>query len=210
MVIGKAIQTTLLAALFLAVCPVQPEAAAYPKPKAIPDRPELTFEPGALRIIQSPGNGQWYWYMTYEVSNYTGEDRIWAPTFTLFTDRGEVIESGRGVKRTQVNEIVEYLGDDMLEVQHEIIGDLYQGEGNARSGLVVWPAQRTDVNELVLFVSGISGESTVVKHPVSGEETILQKTLMREYLISGNATGLGDDPIELHSDMDRSPRWIYR
>ena len=210
MVIRHAIQTTLLAALFLAVLPVQPEAAAYPKPKAIPDRPELTFEPGPLRIIQSPGNGQWYWYMTYVISNYTGEDRIWAPTFTLFSDRGEVIESGRGVNRVQVNEVMSYLGDDMLEAQHEIIGDLHQGEGNARSGLVVWPASRTDVNELILFVSGISGETTVVQDPLTGEDTILQKTLMREYLVPGNATGLGDGPIELHSDMDRSPRWIYR
>lgn len=210
MVIRKAIQAAFIAALFLAVIPVQPEAVAYPKPKAVPDRAELNFEPGALRIFQSPTDGQWYWYMTYEISNYTGEDRIWAPTFTLYTDRGEILESGRGVNRTHVNEIMEYLGDDMLEVQHEIIGDLYQGEGNVRSGLVVWPAKRTDVNELILFVSGISGETAIVEHPSTGEETILQKTLMREYLLPGNATGLGDDPVELHVDIDRSPRWIYR
>ncbi len=200
----------ILGILLAAFMPIQSDAFAHPKPKAVPDRPELNFQPGPLRIFQSPTTGRWYWYMTYEVSNYTGEDRIWAPTLTLYTDRGEVIDSGRGVDRDQVMEIHNHLGDGMLELQHEIIGDLLQGEGNARSGLVVWQAGRTDVNELSLFVAGISSETTQVEHPLTGEKNTLQKTLMREYLVPGDAKALGDDPIGLHTDLDRSPRWIYR
>ncbi|HBZ96610.1 MAG TPA: hypothetical protein DEO57_02050, partial [Phycisphaerales bacterium] len=165
MAIRLAIRVCIMTFLLAAMLPLQSEAVAHPKPKAVPDRPELNFQPGPLRIFQSPTNGRWFWYMTYEVSNYTGEDRIWAPTLTLFTDRGEVIESGRGVDRDQVLEIHEHLGQGMLELQHEIIGDLLQGEGNARSGLVVWQAGHTDVHELSLFVAGISSETTLVEHP---------------------------------------------
>ena len=183
---------------------------AYPKPSSVPMRPELTFEAGPLRLRQSDRDGKWYWYMTYAVSNYTGEDRIWAPTFTLYTDHGDILESGRGVHHEISDEYTMYLGDDMLESQHQIIGDLLQGEGNIRKGLIMWPAPHTDINEISLFTSGISSESTVIKHPVSGEDMVLQKTLMREYLVSGNATGLADKPVQLHPDLDRAPRWIFR
>ena len=212
MAFRHAIKICIIVFLLASVLPLQSEAVAHPKPKAVPDRPELNFQPGPLRIFKSPATGQWYWYMTYEISNYTGEDRTWAPTFTLYTDRGEVLESGgrSGVKRERVMEIQEHLGDGMLELQHEIIGDLFQGEGNARSGLVVWKAGRTDVNELALFVAGISSETAVVEHPLTGEKNTLQKTLMREYLVPGDPTALGDDPVDLHTDLDRSPRWIYR
>ncbi|HBZ96817.1 MAG TPA: hypothetical protein DEO57_03140, partial [Phycisphaerales bacterium] len=74
----------------------------------------------------------------------------------------------------------------------------------------VWQAGHTDVNELSLFVAGISSETTLVEHPLTGKKKTLQKTLMREYLVPGDVKALGDDPIGLHTDLDRSPRWIYR
>ena len=185
-------------------------ADAYPKPRPIPARPELNFEPGPLRIRQSQKDGSWYWYMTYTVSNYTGEDRIWAPTFVLFTDRGDILESGRDVHREISEEFHAFLGNELLEPQHQIIGDLLQGERNARSGLILWPAPSVDVNEVSLFSTGISSETAVVEHPVSGKPITLHKTLMMEYLIPGNATALGDQSVQPHPDIDRSPRWIYR
>ncbi|MCH2149476.1 MAG: hypothetical protein MK095_08600 [Phycisphaerales bacterium] len=195
-----------VATMFVSTASLQ----AYPKPNPVPTRPELTFDAGPLRLRQSERDGKWYWYMTYSVSNYTGEDRIWAPTFILYTDRGDILESGRGIHHEVSDEYALYLGDDMLESQHQIIGDLLQGEGNLRKGLIMWPAPHTEVNEMVLFTAGISSESTVIKHPVSGEDMVLHKTLMREYLVPGNATGLGDAPVELHPDLDRAPRWIFR
>lgn len=210
MVIRQTIQALLLFALVMAMVPMSTTASGHPKPEVVPTRPELTFEPGPLRVFHDEDNDKWYWYMTYVISNYTGEDRIWAPTFILYTDRGEVLESGRGISRKAVNTIDAHLNEELLEAQYEIIGDLYQGEGNARQGLVVWPAARMDVNEMVVFVSGISGETAIVNDPLTGQEKVLQKTLMREYLIPGNASAIGDEPIELHSDLDRSPRWIFR
>ena len=70
---------------------------AYPKPAQVPYRWELTFESGDLRLYVDEGTGQAYWYFTYKVINRTGKDQIRAPTFTLFTDVGEIIGSKRTV-----------------------------------------------------------------------------------------------------------------
>ena len=70
---------------------------------------------------------------------------------------------------------------------------------------MVWPAANTTVNELSLFVSGISGETARVANPVTAEQIILRKTLHREYLIRGSALARGDDPVELAREQ-----WILR
>ncbi|MCH2132345.1 MAG: hypothetical protein MK116_01220 [Phycisphaerales bacterium] len=183
---------------------------AVPIPNAAPLRPELTYTPGPLRIFQSSEDGQWYWYMTYGVENGTGVDQIWAPSMVLYTDQGEILNGGRGVPSAVTDEILEYLADPLLEPQYSIIGELKQGRGNARSGLTVWPARKTKVNELSLFVVGLSSETAVVKHPLTGEDVVLRKSLKRDYLIPGAATARGDRPVDLHPDMPRREVWIFR
>jgi hypothetical protein len=185
-------------------------ASAAPEPHAIPSKPELEFTPGPLRVFQSGEDGRWYWYMTYGVENGTGVDQIWAPSMVLYTDRGEIMNAGRKVPSAVTDEILEYVGDPFLEPQYSIIGELKQGKGNARNGLAIWPAGNTQVNELRLFMAGVSSETAVVKHPLTGEEVVLRKTLQRDYLVPGNVTARGDRPIDLHPDMPRREVWIFR
>ena len=71
-------------------------AVAYPRPAHVSSRPEVDFSPGAVRMFNTPDGGQ-YWYLVYDVVNMTGQDRTWAPSMTLFTDRGEVLRDGEGV-----------------------------------------------------------------------------------------------------------------
>ena len=193
----------LVACLFalLLACTV----LAYPKPAQVPFRWELTFESGDLRLYVDNESGQSYWYFTYKVINRTGKDQIWAPTFTLFTDVGEIMKSGREVPTRITADLLELLGNEFLQSQTAIIGEVRQGAEHAKEGLVVWPAQDTTVNELSLFVSGISGETARVANPLNGEQIILRKTLHREYLIRGSALARGSMPIEL----DRE-EWILR
>lgn len=183
---------------------------AVPRPNAVPLRPELTFASGPLRIFRSNEDRQWYWYMTYVVENNTGVDQIWVPSMVLYTDQGEILQGGYGVSSAVTDEIITYMGDSFLEPQYSIIGELKQGRGNARTGLTVWPARKTDVNEMALFVAGLSGETLVVEHPLTQEEVILRKTLKRDYLIPGRATGRGDRPVELHPDSPQHEVWIFR
>lgn len=194
----------LLLCLFLAV-----EAMGYPKPSPVPIRPELTFRPGPLRIVQAM-DGDWYWYFTYEVVNRTGADTMWAPSMVLYTDRGEIAESGADVPRRVLREIKDYIGDPLLEGRTEIIGTVRQGEGHARRGLSVWPADRLDVNALRLFVRGLSPEKATVDHPLTGDPITLRKTLQLVYLVPGEATRRGDEAIPEHPEAAQEPRWIFR
>jgi len=178
---------------------------AYPTPAAIPYRWELDFTPGELRIYVDPLDGATYWYFTYNLTNLTGSDQIWAPSFVLFTDAGEILTSGEAVPSRVEESIRDLLGNELLEAQNEIIGDIHQGKEHARDGLVVWPAGETQVNELSLFISGMSGETARVQNPITLQSVILRKTLQRDYLVRGNALARGSRPVEL---VDT--RWVLR
>lgn len=183
-----------LAVLAAVVTPV----LAYPKPAAVPYRWELDFTPGPLRLYVDELEGRAYWYFTYEAINRTGRDRIWAPELTIFTDSGEILRSGEGVPSHVTEDVLALLDDELLESQNEIIGDLLQGKENGREGLVLWPAKSLQVNELSLFIRGISGESTRIPHPLeAGQQITLHKTLQLDYLIPGDMMARGSKPVEV-------------
>ena len=67
---------SLAALMFTAV------VLAYPKPASVPYRWELDFEPGELRLwVDTAGESAAYWYFNYKVTNRTGRDQVWAPSF---------------------------------------------------------------------------------------------------------------------------------
>ncbi len=178
---------------------------AYPKPAPVPYRWELDFQPGDLRLYLDRASGDTYWYFTYKVINLTGRDQIWTPTIVLFTDHGHILKSGRGVPSRVTNDLMALMGNQFLERQNEIIGEIRQGKEYAKEGLVVWPADDVTVNEISLFVAGISGETARVINPQTGEEYILRKTLQQNYLVRGDALSRGSLPAELVDS-----RWILR
>ena len=180
-------------------------AMAFPKPAGVPYRWELNFEPGDLRLYTDPTSGDSFWYFTYTVTNRTGKDQLWAPKLILYTDGGEILEAGKDVPTRVTQELLTLLGNQFLEDQNSVIGDLLQGKEHAKEGLVIWKASNTQVNEMSLFVRGISGETAQVKNPVSGENVTLYKTLQRDYLIPGDAKARGNDPIGLVEEQ-----WVMR
>ena len=190
----------------LAVLVLASGLLAYPKPARVPYRWQLEFESGDLRLYVDDVTGAAYWYFTYQVTNRTGRDQLWAPRFTLFTDAGEIMVSGNGVPVRITRDILDLLGNELLQNQNESIGDLLQGPEHAREGLVIWPARDVSVNELNLFIRGISGETARVNNPLSGEVVVLYKTLHREYLIPGDALSRGSTPIDLVPQEE----WILR
>ena len=189
-----AFRSVALAALAILI--VTCTVGAYPKPSQVPYRWELQFDAGDLRLYVDPIDGAVYWSFNYTVTNHTDGDQIWAPSFVLFTDTGEIIRSGVGVPMRVEEDICSLLGNPLLETQNEIIGDIFQGREHAKDGLVVWRAGSTNVNELSLFIAGISGETARVNHPITGHGVILRKTLQRDYLIRGSALARGSRPVE--------------
>jgi hypothetical protein len=189
----------------LAITAIAPQAFAPPKPATVPFRWELQFKPGDLRLYLDPEDERVYWYMSYKVTNRVGRQLVWAPSFTLFTDAGEILPSGRDVPFRVAEDLLALLGNPLLEDQNEIIGDILVGKEHAKEGLVIWPADRLDVNQINLFVAGISGETARVRNPMTGEQLVLRKTLEREYLIRGSIHARWLKPLEAIED-----RWVMR
>ncbi len=102
-------------------------------------------------------------------------------------------------------DIMELLGNDLLENQNQIIGEIFHGREHAKEGMVVWPAVNLEVNELSLFIAGTSGETATVVNPITGEHVLLRKTLHRDYLIRGEAIARGGKPLECLGQ-----RWVMR
>ena len=198
-------RTMRAAAAALAVLCAGVSAAAYPKPAAMPQKWQLEFEPGPLRLYVDPAENLVFWYFTYEVTNRTGRDQVWAPSFTLYTDAGEILASGRGVPSRVAAELRDLLGNKFLENQNEIIGEIHHGREHAKEGLVIWPARNLAVNELSLFIAGTSGETARVVNPITGEHVTLYKTLHRYYLIPGEAMARGSKQIDLVDEQ-----WVMR
>jgi hypothetical protein len=180
-------------------------AFGYPKPASVPYLWQLNFEAGDLRLYVDEDTKSRYWYFTYTVTNRTGKDQLWVPNMVLYTDGGEILQAGRDVPSQITEDILDLLGNELLEDQNEVIGDILQGKEHAKEGLVIWPARNTKVTEMSLFVAGISGETARVKNPATGKEVILRKTLQRDYLVPGDAVARGSTPAEFVEET-----WILR
>ena len=189
----------------LAVMAAAGSALAYPKPSTTPPRWELEFEPGALRVYVDEASEQVYWYFTYMLTNRTGRERTWAPSFTLYTDAGEILAAGRGVPTRVTDDLHELLGNRFLENQNEIIGEIFHGRDHAREGLVIWRAGNLRVNELSMFIAGISSDTARIEHPVTGQDLVLRKTVQRDYLVPGDLLPHGSKPVELVTE-----HWVMR
>ncbi len=201
-------QAGLLLLAALATIVAIPASVAAPQPAPIPERWQLDLRPGPLRVIALDTDGKGfrtYFYFVYDVVNNSGEDLQFAPSFELATDEGDLIRSGRNVPEGVVRELQRRLKNPLLMDEINVLGPLLQGEEHGREGLVIWPAEDLEVDEIVLFAKGFSGETRTVKRPDTGKEVILRKTMMIVHETPGDITGFGDSPL-----TRTEVRWILR
>jgi hypothetical protein len=179
-------------------------AAAQPEPSTTTPRWEVRFEVRHdLRLIRL--QGEWYWFMTYVVTNRTGEDQIFVPEGVLVTDAGNIIRDG-AVDFEIVQELLDLIGSPFLESKMQIIGTLKHGVENAREGLLIWPARDLgDVRDVRVFISGLSSDTQVVEDPVTGEPRTVRKSLLRHYACPGNPLFDPQQAVRF-----REQRWVMR
>jgi hypothetical protein len=182
-----------------------------PEPDPIPRKWELTVEPGPLRYASvDDGTGpKGYFYLTYTVTNTSGKDMLFTPSFEMCNDKGEVVRSGREVPAAVTRAILDSLNNELLQDQISIVGMLLQGEGNAKDGLVVFPATTLRFSEMEVYGAGFSGETKTIEQrdaktgkPV---KVTLRKTLMLRYQPTGEVRSQGARPFELIEK-----RWVMR
>lgn len=182
-----------------------------PEPDPIPKKWELTIEPGPLRYASvDVGEGaKGYFYFTYKVTNTSGSDMLFTPSFDLATDKGDVVRSGRDVPAAVTKSLQDRLKNKSLEDQISIVGMLLQGEGNAKEGLVIWPAPTLHFAALELYGAGFSGETKSVDivdaKTNKPAKVTLRKTLMLRYETVGDVREPGSKPFNVIEK-----RWVMR
>jgi hypothetical protein len=183
--------------------PVDPAQIVSSEPA--PGAWQLDFKIGELRLYQDPVTQEAYWYLTYKVVNRTGQDRWWGPKFELYDDRGGLARSGRNVPVIVSKRIESLLGNPLVEDQYQVLGEIRQGEANAKEGFVVWPAGAAESTELTIFVRGVSSEVKAIPDPKSGEARQLHKTVKFEFRVSGDPRARGSQPVPCEQTQ-----WIMR
>jgi hypothetical protein len=175
-----------------------PRAGAFPEPSIVTKawQYDFTYDPPRPISIRALGGGiQWFWYITYKVINNTGDERLFVPEVTIYTDTGRIFPAGNNVPSRVFNAVKSRIANPLLENPAEIIGRVLQGPDYAKEGVAIWPAPSEDVDRLTVFFSGLSGEVQATQHPLTGERVVLRKTLMIEYEMPGTTTDIQEQPV---------------
>jgi hypothetical protein len=184
-----------------------PRVDAYPQPSAAARSWEFDFthsKPQPISV-RTPDGVRWFWYMTYKVVNNSGQERVFVPEITIATDQGDIVETGKGVPTTVFPEVKRQANIQLLESPVQVAGRLLQGEDNARESVAIWPAFKHDVDELKIFVTGLSGETQVIHNPVNNEPVSVRKTLMITYTLPGTGGSPQNQPV-----LGGDETWIMR
>lgn len=161
--------------------PAAPSAPRRVKP-ATPD--DVEFRPGILSLVTDEATGQPYLVLTYVVANRTGKTQRFTPRFELLMGDGTMLDGGRDVPADVAARLRRAAAGERALDQFQVMGDIADGESNAKEGFVVWPA-RGDMKEFTLFVTGISAAWDMAPEANGGASQMLRRTWTRHYSIAG-------------------------
>lgn len=190
--------------------------AEHPTPSLYPVSWELKFDHNTPQriVVQSPGDAtpKAYWYLTYGVTNNSGQEQTFLPVFEMLAETGQVIRSDKNIPAAVFDAIKTREKKPLLEPFTTIAGSVLLGEDQARDGVAIFPEPVTRMGKFSIFVAGLSGESAQVKDsagkPVldaEGKPTFLRKTLRLNYHIRGDEVYPGEDEVNVNSE-----EWIMR
>ncbi len=155
-----------------------------------------------------------YWYLTYTVTNNTGQDVDYFPEIELFTDTFKSTVSGKNVRDQVFQKIRNRYRHTipLLESQDQVTEKILQGRDNSRDSVAIFEDFDLNARTVKLFLSGTSNEVATVKHPLlidgatkKPKDVLLKKTLMLEYRISGDQHN-PEQRVMLYRDRS----WIMR
>lgn len=124
--------------------------------------------PSTISVKDSDGNVQWYWYMTYKVTNTTEDELFFDPRIVIQNDAGEIIKANLGVDTRVFNAVRKLLENPLLLSPIEVSGKVFKGQEYARESVAIWKATKDDVDQFKVFFAGIYGEVKIVNNPNTG------------------------------------------
>lgn len=204
----QALALVILAALG-AAAPAPAIAGKHPEPSIYPIAWQFDFKHGEPKRIVVGSDP--YWYLTYTVTNKTGEERLWAPTFEMLTNDGKIVKAGHGVPGDVFDRVAEREHNRFLVPANRAVGILHQGEDQAKDSVAIWKEPNPRMGNFKIFVGGLSGEAVEMKDDdgkvmkEDGRPIFLRKTLVLNYAIYGDE--FFPTRHELH---DLGESWVMR
>lgn len=189
--------------------------ARFPEPSIYPITWELDFKYETPRriVVEVPGQSspRAYWYMTYVATNNTNQEQVFLPTFEMVTRSGKVVRSDTERSAAVFQAIAQRERSKPLQSALDLQGRILVGEDQAKYGVAIWEEPEAELGSITIFVSGLSGETAVLKDsqdkPLTdkdGNPIVLRKTLQLDYTVRGDELYAGD-PVVKTGDS-----WVMR
>jgi len=172
-------------------------------------RVEIPF-PCVVDTGEAPAKA--YWYMTYTVTNNSGQERTYLPSFELVTKEGKVVRSDRLIPAAVFDAIKKREKKPMLEPFTKVGGEILLGEDQSKDGVAIWEEPTPRMGNFAIYANNLSGEAVqlkddkgeVMKDP-DGKPIILRKTLQLNYVIHGDEVYPGEDEVN-----ENKEQWVMR
>lgn len=180
---------------------------------------DLEFYDPQRITLRLPGNERetTYWYVLYEVTNRTGKDVAFYPSFRIVTDTLQVVEGGTNVHPKVYDAIkARHLREfPFFAPPPKVTGLLLQGEENSRSSAAVFRTFDENAASFTLYVSGLSGESERVRNPAFDVKRGESDDNSRAFYLRRTLAVIYDLPGDRRTrawatPMRRSREWVMR
>lgn len=143
-----------------------------PQPDAVTQDWFFDFEysqPDTIAIETPDGTIEWYWYMTYKITNFDEEELFFDPRIAIHSDNGEIVTANLGIDASVFKEVRNLLENPLLRESVEMPGRVFRGENYARQSAIIWKVSDEDIDSFKVFVGGIYGETKTVNDPSTGK-----------------------------------------
>ena len=157
-----------------------------------------------------------FWYMLYEVTNSTGRDVEFFPSFRLVTDTLQVVTAGDDISPSVYDAIAARHKREFpfFAPPTKVTGLLLQGRENARASAAVFRMFDKEASAFTVYGAGFSGDMDRVPNPsfdTTKEESEKNQRLVLDEKIELARTNLLDARTNhkkaerLYKDMLKSP-----
>lgn len=168
----------------------------------------MKFKDPRFLKVKVPGKGERLcMYLWYQVYNFTGEPRLFIPSFELKADNGDAIYPDQVLPAVEQAVIRQEDPSGLDNIQNsvtisqELIPLSKPDRMRPVTGVAIWD-DIPQTGRYTLYVTGLSNGWSIVTLDQAGKENVVRrKTLQVDFRRIGNT-----DRIEMAS----SPRWIYR
>ncbi len=198
-----------------------PPATAGPRAGLVAKTWELGFEfydPQRIEVnLSGDSTPTTFWYVVYRVTNQTGQDVFFTPSFRIITNTLQTIVGGDGISLDVYNAIAARHKKEFpfFAIPSKVTGKLLQGGVNARTSAAVFTTFDTKAAGFRVFAGGLSGDIERLPNPTfkPGEPEseknkrffLLRRTLELDYDLPGDP-----ETRSYAKPIRRNRQWVLR